>query len=855
MKKTIYQLFIVFVTLLPALSCEKEQGGDGSREEGIKLTLSCDDIATKAPVPGTGSENLIKTVDYFVFPCDNAGNPTSAYTYRGTHEANLESSCTFYIQATFVNNGSYVIYSIVNYPSGRNRLEDFGAVSETAGTTKTYEALQALLVSERALAAVDTEIAANTFTAVSGSSIDPAPESSRTFIMTGLSGKFTVNTGNSGNIKGEVTVNLKRLAAKVDMEFYVRNSLRVEKDGGRTIEVWTPMIEGGNIRLSLNNAVEDAYIGGGDIGTNVSYFDYSPNYDNTVGAEKTNGGNSYTTMTSAPFYTYPKVWSMGDDNEPFLKLIIPWTLTKTVNAGTPVEKTTTSQRELYYKVVLPKELDGVGFLSNKWYRLQVYVSQLGSDADVPEVDVPCGYKVVNWEGNNDFVVAKLVQGLYLDVSNGKKMGDGRTHYTMYSDPIEIPYIAAKGGVTVQDMTMTFTKFSTFPVEEWQLSSSGWTRISPSSGSNSSGRSEIPADLNSIIQVDEDNEIVRINHPLNSNYSGNAYDVAPFTIQFTLHLNRDEGTTYDKEITVTQYPPLYIEVNPHGGTKSDGWVIVNGTANTHPGSSTGSQDVFDDSGNTTKSRNNADYCLGSVVDYANVGNGSATGNNNPNLYKVSASILNLKMTIDGVSDVDMVLGDSREATSTYANNQLKGNDGTAIPGALNGLTGYRKADEAKKNFVSPSLLIASSYGKTSSVSYEGAVKRCAAYQEDGYPAGRWRLPTMAEIEFLIKLSDNSKIPVLFAVSKDSGYNSGYWAAGKELYTYVGNQSSNTKGFVDLANRTPSSYNSTYGTFIYTAADNNQYAGFVRCVYDAWYWTDQTDSGYTAPGTDLGYKPTR
>jgi hypothetical protein len=731
---------------------------------------------------------------------------------------------------------------------------DFGAESETSGTTKTFADLQALLVSERALAAVSNEIAANTFTEVSGYNINPAPESSRTFIMTGLSAKFTVNASADGNVKGKALVNLKRLAAKVDMEFYVRNSVTVDKDGGKTREVWTPMIDGGNIRLSLNNAVEDAYLGGAAIGSDVSYFDYSPNYDNTVGAEKTHGGNSYTTMTSAPFYTYPKAWSLGDEEEPFLKLIIPWKLTKTENIGESNERTTTSQKELYYKIVLPKEMDGVGFENNKWYRLQLYISQLGSDSEIPEFDLTCGYKVIDWKGDPNFVIAKLVQGLYLDVSNGE-VKSGRTHYTMYSDPIEIPYTAAAGGVTATAKTMTFTKFGSFPIEEWRLSSSGWTKLS--GNGSSSDRSETAASLNDIIVVDETNEVIRITHPLDSDYDGSTYDVAPFTIEFTLHLNNDTGTTYDKPITVTQYPPLYIQVNPHGGSKSDGYIRVNGTLNTHPGTSSGSTSVYDNSGNTTRSLANANYCLGSVSDYAVVGEGSGSGNNNPNIYKVSASILDLQMTIDGVPNVDMVLGDSREKTSSYntSTSQLKGNDGNLIPGALNGLSGYRKADEDKKNFVSPSIIIASSYGKTSSTTYEGALKRCAAYQEDGYPAGRWRLPTMAEIEFLIKLSNNGKIPQLFQISAGTNYNDGYWAAGKELYTYVGNSSSTTPGFVNLAGRTPTSYNSSAGRFIYTGSDSNPYAGFARCVYDAWYWTDQTDSAYTSPGTDLGYKTTR
>lgn len=840
MKKTLYQIFALSLALLPIFSCVKENGKDGIKEEGIKITLNCDDISTKADVAGTGTENLIKTVDYFIFHADGSGAPTGEYTYRGTHKANLESNCTFYIeQATFADKNNYVVFSIVNYPSGRDKTVDFGPLvhAGTPGSTKTYDELQQLLVSEKETDAATGEIAAKTFT---------ADESSRAFIMTGLSSSFLVDSDRTGNIKGEASVNLTRLAAKVDMVFYVLNSLTVDKDGGKTREVWTPMIDGGNIRLSLNNAVEDAYMGGADIGSSVSYFNYSPNYDNTVGAETTRGGKSYTTMTSTPFYTYPKAWSMGDDQEPFLKLIIPWKLTKTVNIGDPTERTTTSQKELYYKIVLPKEMSGTGFESNNWYRLELNVSQLGSDSDIPEFDLTCGYKVVKWQSDPDFVIAKLVQGMYLDVSNGEVQTDGSVHYTMFSDPIEIPYLAANGGVTANDKTMTFTKFGSFPAEQWQLSSSGWAKISSGEGT-SSGRTETASDLANIIYVDEDSEVIRITHTLDSDYNGSTFDVAPFTFTFTLHLNNDTGTTYDKEIVITQYPPLYIEVNPkEGHAKSDGWVRVKREQNYSGGSSI---TINDDSGETGKYNN-----MGTIVPYtgttSSVGDGKADGNNNPNLHKVSASILDLTITIDGVSGVKMFIGDSRESVSTYdaTNKQLKGYDGSSITGILEGLSGYRKTAEDRKNFVSPSFIIASSYGKTAKVTYEGALKRCATYQEDGYPAGRWRIPTMAEIEFLIKLSDKSKIPQLFAVSSDSETAaSGYWAAGKEQYTFVGGKYG-TKGFINLSSITASDSRDY-------VKDGVTYSGFVRCVYDSWYWGDQPDPAYTTPGTDLGYKTTR
>ena len=84
-------------------------------------------------------------------------------------------------------------------------------------------------------------------------------------------------------------------------------------------------------------------------------------------------------------------------------------------------------------------------------------------------------------------------------------------------------------------------------------------------------------------------------------------------------------------------------------------------------------------------------------------------------------------------------------------------------------------------------------------YEDAEKRCAAYQEDGYPAGRWRVPTRAEVKYIIQLSGWGIIPVLFNNGSD------YWSA---------------HGVVE----------NNYGTF----SDVNTDEAYVRCVYDTWYW---------------------
>ena len=114
-------------------------------------------------------------------------------------------------------------------------------------------------------------------------------------------------------------------------------------------------------------------------------------------------------------------------------------------------------------------------------------------------------------------------------------------------------------------------------------------------------------------------------------------------------------------------------------------------------------------------------------------------------------------------------------------------------------------------IAPKFRISSAYGAIASDGerkwYELMKKRCASYQEDGYPAGRWRLPTKAELEFIIYLSANDKIPMVFAESMH------YWCA-------------HGAGKPDIDNKT---VDMLYRTYFNDKGDVS-----VRCVYDDWYW---------------------
>ena len=125
---------------------------------------------------------------------------------------------------------------------------------------------------------------------------------------------------------------------------------------------------------------------------------------------------------------------------------------------------------------------------------------------------------------------------------------------------------------------------------------------------------------------------------------------------------------------------------------------------------------------------------------------------------------------------------------------------------------KKASETK-TIIAPQFFISSGWNSSTSLSFADAQKRAATYQEAGYSAGRWRLPTEAEIMFITARQREGVIPVLFAMDSSSNY----WASSGRLYRN--------------------------GQF-YDASTNAQ--GYMRFVYDTWYWgTTAGDVNYYHP----------
>ena len=753
----------VFAALLLSASCQR-----GNVEEypgeGLSLTFTCSDLGTKADKPGVGNENLIKTLDIFLF----SGENYHGYRHHWRFSPEIEDSFTCFIQAAVITDDTYKVFAIANYPGPET---DF----LVSGAEATLDQLNALALSESSY---------HSFTAAAGSSFTTAAKEDLALVMTGLAENISVQVVPGQTLVGKAEIELKRLPAKVTMDFYLKDEV-VEVNGDVT-ETWTPLTEGSNIRLYLCGAASDAFVGGANASTQI--FDYLPNLENTTITGKTNFS---TAFSSASFYSYPVSWNYGAANEPYIKLIVPWKLRRT--SGGIVQE---SQKEFYYKVMLPTNK----FESNNWYHLILDVTQLGGDTDDDAVNVTCGYEVLDWRTLGE-ISSSIAPGYYLDV-NVPDMKNIR----FYGNTVDIPYFAS-GKVAIKSR-----------IKEWDDFSTGDHKTEPNTPS---------------VAIATDGDYIHISNTLKYDFSSGEYDVSPYTFTIVLQLASDGTGQYDKTLVVTQYPPLYIEnTDTENSDDSKPNAFVNGESST-----SGRTKVWDNTGTSTTGNITATYqshYLGSIaanttaIPYFDVD----ANNQNPNIYSVTTTILKFTPELDGET-FTTVLGDPRAA----ATNEYSG----ILTGTISGddLVNYRPTDPDMQNVISPKFISASSYGKTYALSYEGARKRCAAYQEYGYPAGRWRLPTKAEILFLQKLSKDGKIPSLFIPSTTTGY----WAAGHLLYAY---NSSNEDSFIEMddSNATGGSHSVMYNQ------GGVNYSCYVRCVYDTWYWGEAHST--TTSGEWLGYK---
>lgn len=539
------------------------------------------------------------------------------------------------------------------------------------------------------------------------------------------------------------TIELKRLAAKYTVRISVDKTF-TDTEG----ETWKAEVD--NMTVHVAKAVNKTTLSGN---FGKDYFDYSDRkHDRNPVTE-----DNKTKYVFDPFYSYPCQWDLRGDNAFVMFVILPWK--KEGDEGyTP-----------YYYKVLPNttKLD-----RNCWYNVDLHIGVLGSiNQKEVEVNLTGTYSVMDWNngssewstGVNESTSIQGAQYLIVD----------KNHYVVNNqDEFEIPFRTSHP-CKIKDLAITRTVFgntnSSKPTESPITTSEVTENIHYQIGSNTNDWLKIEGNT------------IKLRHALKNDFiNSDDYDYSPYTITFTLcHINNEQK--FYESIKITQKPALTITAhlnslyeNTNGGTKS-GYVYVNGITN-----------------------NSGSY--GGVADVNSSGN-----NSNPYMYTIEVSVL--------PAGSDYILGDPRILYSFGTDLDARNSFAEAPPidgGTNRRLSNYYGTikDASAENMIAPKFRINSAHGRLPSlITHKNALNRAASYQEDGYPAGRWRVPTKAEVSFVYKLYIDDLIPPLFYEGTE------YWCANGVI------QSSNNK----VEHTTSFSTTETHP---------------VRCVYDEWYWENST-----------------
>lgn len=640
------------------------------------------------------------------------------------------------------------------------------------------------------------------------------------FVMDGTATVTRTNAGTS-NDSAAGTIELTRSAARISLSVKVADSY-TDASG----DVWTP--DASQMSVLITNGVSRSQVESSSfIPTTTDYYSTTTSADETHRQRPFNTGTDadYPNQLASPFYTYPNEWNPEDVESPmtYMTLMVPWK-----------KNGEDRYRTCYYMVPVVR---GNELVRNVAYSVKLSVNVLGSfTPDQPLVLDDLSYYAIDWGRLN--IDASLDDSRYLVVDRNNYEVDNE-------DYISIPVYTSHSTV-IRDIKMTYRRYNTsasgneFPVEISKAvidnSNSGsttsdlctykfnnvtagsegasieithplkiWEPYTSLNGTTPLTQEQLPNQLNNIVIYKPSNPLV------------NAY--SRYTIEVTIQHEDMTGNNFLEVITIEQYPQMYIEAaqNHTGGS-------VTGTA------SNGDTHVFRKTdtplyGNTYIDGNQ------STSGYSWRSPSSLSGNNeNPNMYIISTTQLD--------ENTRYIIGDPR--TESIQNPDYTFTDAPDMSGTTRTLLYYYPADENKDAYIAPKFRVASSWGKSYTMTKEDAIRRCASYQEKDCPAGRWRLPTRSELEYITNMSANDYIPLLFNLSDDDlDYRSqnGYWTAQGRIVQ----DPSQTGGILILSSQ--------------------QEEASVRCVYDEWYWTDKVQpkgtivdrSGWWDYTTDLPKYP--
>lgn len=513
-----------------------------------------------------------------------------------------------------------------------------------------------------------------------------------------------------------------------------------------------------SMKIQFCKGQSTAVLSGDPTAVAASSFDYEKRK-----YSKTSEETGFTIKKGDPFYSYPKTWNSGDkDAEPYLLIELPWSTE---------DGTTITHKSCYYKVFLSSE----ELVRNTWYDITLTLSVLGSFTETePKVTITeLEYKVCDW---SSFAFSAEIQAArYLVVDQNE--------YVMNNvNTLKIPFLSS------HECKLVYVK-----VTKRDIKNGG----------------DIPVTSGYDLKIDGSNIVYT--KVLDNNYISPTFDFVPYTV--TLTIQHKDDPNFTETITITQYPAIYGLDKKNSDYSNDD--NINGDKNVW----------VNGYGRVSSKPNNWKYDY--FASCPGMYSGENSSNYSPNMYVFTVTTLEGTPYIIGDPRTAGIDYDIVNATPKY-NNQANSTWYKAkdLNGTERGLKYYYPTSgaDSTKNMIAPKFRIASSYGvlhtsATASMSLDGMRKRCASYQEDGYPAGRWRLPTEAEFKFILSQVDKKSLPNIYVP------NTPYWCA-------------HGVGIPQGEGKVEMKYVQQYG---------NDEGCSTRCVYDEWYWGSEPALTGTAKST--------
>lgn len=624
----------------------------------------------------------------------------------------------------------------------------------------------------------------------------------------------------SGN-NAQATISLVRAAAKVTFSLLIPEEITVSivtvdgEERTETQRVMTPILEEGTMKGALHNGAKKGYIYGTypvqatDLYTtvkrNFKFVKDIPAVPATESTPATPAKKLYT--FEAPLYTYARAWEKGDQNAAYWTFEMVWAYDSNGDG-------VANEWDTYYYQIL---INGAArsFKPNHWYDMTVNVGVLGSTVEaLPKTLQELSYYVVNWttetqnNGSGDRLENVEIQKYnYLEVLQTYIEMDNVSEVAIrYSASHKIGVKFNKStGKSVPELPTT-TNLHAFSISN--LRTNGNTQDGTPRAveiTDITLKNENTPDINeqNVVSNFTDNNkgLLTFNYTLGDDIYSPAY------VFITIWLDVDGDGVHDsdeiltQDVTIVMYPAIYIV----GDNSYDYSIFINGNYNRNRSS-------------------------GNDLDYLTIAGqrvGKAAGDDaNTYMHVISITAFNDKnykfaYNNNKNKDTEYIIGDPRVRSSNKFN--VPDDDATVkeeatgwiqakdVNGNERNLTNYYPTSTEANSYqvVAPKFRIASKLGGYSNSSPQGAAYRCASYQEHGFPAGRWRLPTTAEVLFIIELQRLGKIQQLFYG------NTTYFTATDRLATDNNNN-----------------YTLTTGLGTSNAS--------VRCVYDDWFWGSEREA---------------